>query len=181
MSTKSTEKNVSIFTFPIKKPKLLSQWIRFVDRPNWFPSKNSVICMKHFQEKYIFYRSGKRKSLKWHLDPVPTIDANSAHKRSLGPPTPQTCCNSFRVKVNQSDKINNLLLADTITSIKELNSDHCQTVFNITKPKVTYCFTTLYSTEKLAFPLSKKRLRLIVNCAWTYAIMACQLVFLNGL
>ena len=47
--------------FLFKKADLLKKWCKFVNRFNWTPSTNSVICVNHFDEKYVI--NGKRKIL----------------------------------------------------------------------------------------------------------------------
>ena len=64
--------------FPLSAPDLLEKWIKFVNRVNWKPTKQSIICMKHFKE---FISRGKRMTLKWKLQPVPTIHTQKALKR----------------------------------------------------------------------------------------------------
>ena len=52
--TKAEKENkVSSFSFPFHKPDLLRKWIRFVNRSDWTPTSNSVICIKHFKEELI--------------------------------------------------------------------------------------------------------------------------------
>ena len=48
--------------FPFNKPDLLEKWVKFVNRPEWKPSKSSVICVKHFQQEFV--NNGMRKKLK---------------------------------------------------------------------------------------------------------------------
>ena len=42
----------AIFSFP-EDPDLRKRWIYFVNRKDWQPTKHSVICIDHFDEKYI--------------------------------------------------------------------------------------------------------------------------------
>ena len=60
----------AVFSFP-KDTSLEEKWIKFVNRKDWKPSKHLVICMDHFEEKYLKY--GKRVTLKHELKPVPSI------------------------------------------------------------------------------------------------------------
>ena len=53
------ENPVSTFRFPLDKPDLLQKWQQFVNRSNWSATKNSVICIKHFEEKFLL-RGNKR-------------------------------------------------------------------------------------------------------------------------
>ena len=61
------------FYFPLdeRKSHLLPAWEKFVCRDGWKPSANSVICEFHFEDRLI--RKGKRWTLKWKLNPMPTM------------------------------------------------------------------------------------------------------------
>ena len=83
------EKNVSTFSFPSAsddKLDLIEHWKRFVNRDNWAPSQNSVICQKHFEPKFIIYGK-QRNRLNWKLNPIPTIHTDKALKRPSTLPT----------------------------------------------------------------------------------------------
>ncbi|XP_065650514.1 THAP domain-containing protein 3-like [Hydra vulgaris] len=60
-----------LFGFSENNPDLLNQWVVFINRKLLKPSKNSAICAKHFEEKYL--KIGKRVTLIWDLNPVPII------------------------------------------------------------------------------------------------------------
>ena len=57
----TNNEKVSTFSFPLGKSDLIKKWIKFVNRNNCFLSKNSVHCIKHFEDKYIL--KGKRNKL----------------------------------------------------------------------------------------------------------------------
>ena len=59
---------VSTFSFPLGQSNLIEKQIKFVNRNNWFPTKNSVLSIKHFEDKYIL--KGKRNKLNWNLQPI---------------------------------------------------------------------------------------------------------------
>ena len=61
------------FYFPLdeRKSHLLPALEKFVCRDGWKPSTNSVICEFHFEDRLI--RKGKRWTLKWKLNPMPTM------------------------------------------------------------------------------------------------------------
>ena len=40
---------VSTFSFPLEKSVLLEKWVKFVNRNDWFPPKNSVLFIKHLK------------------------------------------------------------------------------------------------------------------------------------
>ena len=63
----------TVFNFPDEKrhEDLRRAWVRFCNRKDKFTiSRNSGICTKHFDEKFI--KDGSRKTLKWAIGPVPT-------------------------------------------------------------------------------------------------------------
>ena len=75
------------FYFPLdeRKSHLLPAWEKFVCRDGWKPSANSVICEFHFEDRLI--RKGKRWTLKWKLNPMPTMltDEMKAMPQSVQP------------------------------------------------------------------------------------------------
>ena len=48
-------KKVASFHFPLKNQQLLNYWVHFLNHSDWMPSPNSVLCKKHFIEKYIIH------------------------------------------------------------------------------------------------------------------------------
>ena len=74
----TSNEKVSAFEFPFKDPELLEKWIKFVDRRDWKPNKNSVISIKHFKEEFI--TRVKQKTLKKDMKPYPTICTEKALK-----------------------------------------------------------------------------------------------------
>ena len=60
-----------------KKPDLLSRWTKFINRKDWMPGKNGGICSKHFEDKFL--KPGKRTTLRWDLNPVPSIYPDSGN------------------------------------------------------------------------------------------------------
>ena len=60
-----------VFRFPLKNPELNRKWIGFVNRRVWAPTRRSGVCSKHFEEKFL--KVGKRATLRWELQPVPSI------------------------------------------------------------------------------------------------------------
>ena len=45
--------SISSFRFPFGKLALLEKWAQFVNRANWKPFTNSVVCAKHFEKKIL--------------------------------------------------------------------------------------------------------------------------------
>lgn len=53
-SKKTSENGISLHSFPVDRPAILRQWVKFVKvtRKNWSgPSKHSVLCSLHFNEE----------------------------------------------------------------------------------------------------------------------------------
>ena len=76
------ENHTVVFSFP-RDDDLKKIWVRFVNRKDWSPSNSSVICIKHFEKKYL--KMGERKKrcrLHMRKKPVPTIFDPSAHAYS---------------------------------------------------------------------------------------------------
>ena len=80
----SLKENVPSFHFPSEEThcELRKECVKFVNRPssNWKPSKSSVICIKHFEERFI--------TLNIKLNPVPSIHSEEVCKRPSTIPTP---------------------------------------------------------------------------------------------
>ena len=74
----TNSEKISTFFFPLGKSDLIEKWIKFVNRNNWFPMKNSVLCIKYFEDKYIL--KGKGNKLNWNLLPIPTIHLEKKNK-----------------------------------------------------------------------------------------------------
>ena len=66
---------MSTFRFLLDKADLLLKWQQFVNRSNRSVTKNSVICLKHFEDKFLL-----RTKLNWKLSPIPSIHTHEAQK-----------------------------------------------------------------------------------------------------
>ena len=94
------------------------KWIKFVCRgKDYAPTKNSVICSFHFEEKYLI-KGEKRIRLNYSLDPVPiiypkdyipqsSILPSSASKQQRKPPKDRRIPDEYNDFV-QRDKIHKL-------------------------------------------------------------------------
>ena len=80
---KKENKTVSSFSFPFNKPDLLKTWIKFVNRADWSPTSNSVICIKHFEENLIIDNQ-KQKKLNYFKPLKFEPSANYQHLSSIG-------------------------------------------------------------------------------------------------
>ncbi|XP_034046610.1 uncharacterized protein zgc:153292 isoform X2 [Thalassophryne amazonica] len=72
----SSEPGVTFFKFPLYNERKLKKWLmnmKCTESEDWSPSRFSVLCIKHFEERYIL-KTGK--SIRLHQDAVPTIFAS---------------------------------------------------------------------------------------------------------
>lgn len=131
----------SVFHFP-NDPDLRDRWTYFTNRKNWTPTAYSVICIDHFDPKYI--KHGKKCKLLWNLSPVPTIHTDmttpsSVFRKPLIPrhvPTP---------RYFGKEQLAEFEISDKIICLDSLTEEHCPKGFSITKynNKVVYynlCF-----------------------------------------
>ena len=114
----ASEEKISTFKFPLEKTDLLQQWIKFVNRSHWYPSKNSVICVKHFDKKYIV--EGKRNKLNWNLNPVPTIQTREALKIPSAFPTPVHQRRAPKSRYDEIDQLNDSKKEDNVKKFEDL-------------------------------------------------------------
>ena len=119
---------MSKFAFPLDNSNLLNYWIEFVNRSDWKPTKNSVLCVNHFEDKFIHY--GKRNKRKWHLNPIPTKYSTEALKR---PPTLPTSAPPLRkapkIRVPQNDELPYFNKKDVVSKIDDITEAHCSAGF----------------------------------------------------
>ena len=73
------ESNKSTFQFPVDNPELLAKWKVFANIEN--PRAHSSLCEEHFEERYL--KRGKRTTLDWKNNPVPTKQVGSLYLRYL--------------------------------------------------------------------------------------------------
>ena len=89
--------------FPMKKEEVLKKWTQFGNRKDWKPSSCSILCEKHFKEEFI--TRGKRNTLKWNLDSVPTIHSRIALKRPSLLPNVPDLRKQPKVRIVQPDQM----------------------------------------------------------------------------
>ena len=102
--SKKSDAKICTFHFPMNKPELLVQWERSVNRREWKPTENSILCNKHFDEKYIKWFS-KKCHLNWKINPVPTTTTKNycsyKHKENHQQNVSyrKMSCNHFVIKI----------------------------------------------------------------------------------
>ena len=127
----------------IGKSHLLPAWEKFVCRDGWKPSANSVICEFHFEDRLI--RKSKRWTLKWKLNPMPTMltDEMKAMPQSVQPTPAAPPRKPPAKRTYQEDEINAFLSQDIIGDFSELNSTHAPPGFQCTKSDNSIVFFNL--------------------------------------
>lgn len=152
--------NLSTFHFPHGKPDLFEKWTKFVNRADWIATKNSVLCIKHFEEKFIL--KGKRNKLNWSLHPIPTIHSPLVNIKPSLLPTSNTMRKAPKDRNYQDDELPNFLSADIIMSFEDLEETKCcSTGFSLKKnEKYVWIFRIDFETN---FSLLKECIRIDNN------------------
>ena len=120
---KNETKHITKFHFPLKNFELIRLWIRFVNRKDWKPTKHSVLCELHFEEKHIF--PGGKSNLKWPMNPIPTKHSKELLKMpSSLLPIGKTKRKPPRERLISNDQMDNFRERDTITSLADLNEQN---------------------------------------------------------
>ena len=120
---------MSLFTLPLHKPDLNEHWVRFVNRTHWQPFQSSVLCVKHFEEKFILH--GKKSNLKWAINPIPTIHSDEVLKRPSTLPTPVIQRKAPKTRLYREDQIGSFRDNDIISNFEELTDKHCPSGFQL--------------------------------------------------
>ncbi|XP_008327580.1 uncharacterized protein LOC103392678 [Cynoglossus semilaevis] len=94
----SNETDVKFFKFPLYHSRRLKKWLANMKMQDWTPSRFSVLCINHFEEKYID-RTGK--SVKLREDAVPTIFSSPANTEKQASPKPRSQRNKPHRKASQ--------------------------------------------------------------------------------
>ena len=149
------KENVPSFPFPSEEThsELRNEWVKFVNRPSsiWKPSKSSVICIKHFEERFII--NGKRgKTLNMKLNPVPSIHSEEVCKRPSTIPTPVIHRKLPKKRDFSIDEMQDFKENDTIFSFEELNEKHSPPGFQFRKTDDCVLYYNLQFDEKTSFP-----------------------------
>ena len=148
---KNETKHITKFHFPLKNFELNRLWIRFVNRKDWKPTKHSVLCELHFEEKYIV-RGGK-SNLKWSMNPIPTKHSKELLKMpSSLLPTSKTTRKPPRERLISNDQMDSFRERDTITSLADLNETTAPDGFQFKKSNDHALFYNLVFDKETKFP-----------------------------
>ena len=144
-SEEPQHKDYHAFYFPLdeRKSHLLPAWEKFACRDGWKPSANSAFCEFHFEDRLI--RKGKRWTLKWKLNPMPTMltDERKAMPQSVQPTPAAPPPKPLAKRTYQENEINAFLSQDIIGDFSELNSTHTPLGFQCTKSDNSIAFFNL--------------------------------------
>ena len=158
---KTSKESISSFRFLLNNTELLAKWCRFVNRLDWTPSANSVICANHFEDKYIIV--GKRKKLNWKLDPIPTIHSDSALLQPSYLYTPTTSRKSPKPRIYQKDQLDSFLTTDEIKSFDCRNEKHAPPGYSCHKTEQHILYYLLQFDDETAFPIVREAVKVDNN------------------
>ena len=153
------DEKIATFHFPLKKPDLLNVWKKFVNRRDWNPTQSSVVCEKHFADRLV--TRGKRTTLNWSLNPIPTIHSELACKR----PSTLTNVTDFRkppkIRNVLPDQMNDFTASDTITDLKDIDTvKHCPPGFQCKRDEDHVLFYKLIFDKETDFPVVQECIRI---------------------
>ena len=159
--SEKSENPVSTFRFPLDKPDLLQKWQQFVNRSNWSATKNSVICIKHFEEKFLL-RGDKRTKLNWKLSPIPSIHTDEALKRPSTLQNPSVPRKAPKLRVFQRDELALFNKTDLIISFDDLDENRSPPGYTYHKSNdVVLYYRIVFQTN--GFPIVEEAIKVDVN------------------
>ena len=136
----------STFHFP-EEFDLPKQWIYFVNRKDWVPSKYSAICVNHFDDKFINYR--KRCTLKWNLLPVPTNEICGSSTLRV----PKLPRKKPTLRYLGKDEFEDFQSVDKIINLDSLTEQHSPPGFTFKKIHDSVVYYKLCFDEKSGIPV----------------------------
>ena len=156
-SREEDECSLATFHFPSKKEELLSRWIKLVGKTDWAPTNASVFCENHFKEEFL--KRGKRTTLKWDLNPVPTIHNKAAMKRPAYFPEIKELRKSLKIRNILPDQMKDFYSEGKINAYEDIDHiKHCPQGYEAKKNDSSILFyrTDFYektdnAIEKLSF------------------------------
>ena len=146
------EKN-PIFSFPSKNPDLLKKWIRFLNRNDNTLPKHGGICAKHFEDKYM--KIGERTTLKWDLNPVPSLYVNVDKIPSSLLPTPSTSRKPPTTRNILPDEIDEFKIKDKINQLSDITRDLCPKEYSFHSDNNNVTFYKLQKGNNEALQISE--------------------------
>ena len=123
LSNYKGEEIVPVFSFPSDED-IKNRWIKFVNRKDWHPTSSAVICIKHFEGKFL--KKGeheKRFRLIKTLKPIPTIypastKTSSTYKVSLPRKSPKK-------RAFQDDQYDEFKRNNSVIGLESITESDC--------------------------------------------------------
>ena len=160
----------STFLFP---KYLKEKWKKFVNRKDWHPTNYSVICAKHFDNKYI--KEGKKCKLRWELQPIPTINSDSSlcvvsciPRKS---PTERNICN---------DEWNEFKANNVIHNLNSISPDICPKDFTFLKQETFVLMYRLIIDEITKIPVIHESIMVDENLHVSFVIEVIVYLYQSG-
>ena len=145
----NNHKKIASFHFPTDQ-NLNQLWIRFVNRLDWIPTKHSVLCELHFEEKYI-YRD-KKYTLNWFMKPVPSKYSYELLQKKSSLPISKTSRNTPKNRLFEEDQLKAFHKIDTLTSLNDLNEAVAPPGFQFKRFEKGVVFYNIVFNEQTYFP-----------------------------
>lgn len=128
--------SVSCFKFP-NDPLKSQQWVQAIHRENFSPGKYSVVCVKHFDERFVVREDTvrrpdgtlltvKRDKIKLTDDAIPTIfpDQPSYMNKTLPPQRRDPGDREHLIQLNALRRIQQAEVVDTINSLNDIKKHY---------------------------------------------------------
>lgn len=150
-ASSTSEEVAATFHFPLKKPDLLAKWTRFVNKQDWKATSVSVLCEKHFKDLLI--NRGNRNTLKWNLNPIPTIQSPLARKRPSSFPTINEMRKAPKTRHVDQEQMTEFNNNDSIKSLEDIDYiKHCPQGYEGKKNTSSILFYRTVFDETTGFP-----------------------------
>ena len=94
-----------------------------MNRRDWAPTRRSGVCSKHFKEKFL--KVGKRATLRWELQPVPSIYSGNESIPPSVMSRPKTRRKHLSRVTALSDQLNDFNNRDKISNFSSLGESLC--------------------------------------------------------
>lgn len=166
-SNYNTDSSVTVFRFP-KDPIQCQKWLNAIHRANFTPSKRSVVCIRHFDERYIVREDSvtkpdgtvltvKRQRVKLAADACPTVFENQPVylTRNLPPPRRDPASRREEIRQREEDRKSQVKILDTINSLSDIKEryklkcdDHAIKHFHLHASEDTLNFFSVYQTKR---------------------------------
>ena len=171
-------KQIAKFHFPLKNRDLNQLWIRFVNRKDWIPTKHSVLCELHFEDKFI--TRGEKCTLKWLMNPVPSIYPAELLESPPALPTPQTTQNLPKKRTFQEDELETFQQNDIVRSLHNKNETFSPPGFQFKRVGNNVLFYNIVFDEQTQFPTILESIKSTQICMYIYNTMGCHFLYHNG-